>query len=150
MDRSRIVKILLVDDDPYGVDLMLEAMEGSDIQTQITVLKDGVEAMQYLKDCENSPTCEEPDFIFLDLNMPRKDGRQVLRELKGDPKLSHIPVAVLTTSTQEDDIADSYRLHANCFITKPETIEGLIKMLDSVQSFWFRTVVLPGAGISFR
>jgi len=150
LDTSRTIRILLVDDDPYGVDLMLEALEGSDVQTEITVLKDGVEAMQYLNSRDSAENYMEPDFIFLDLNMPRKDGRQVLKEIKEDPKLTHIPVAILTTSTLEEDISESYRLHANCFITKPETIDGLISMLDSVQNFWFRTVELPGSGMIYK
>ena len=147
MVAPRPVQILLVDDDPYGIDLMLEALEDSPLNTKITVLKDGVEAMSYLRNDSKSQAYVEPDFIFLDLNMPRKDGRQVLREMKSDPRLSHIPVAVLTTSTLDEDVSESYRLHANCFITKPPTIEGLVDMLNSVQNFWFNTAVLPSAGI---
>lgn len=140
------VNILLVDDDPYGIDLMLEAFEDSPYKTNITVLKDGVEAMNYLRHADANAPYVEPDFIFLDLNMPRKDGRQVLKEMKSDPKLGHIPVAVLTTSSLEEDISESYRLHANCFLTKPETFEGLVNMLSSLETFWFRTVVLPNKG----
>lgn len=140
------VNILLVDDDPYGIDLMLEAFEDSPYKTNITVLKDGVEAMNYLRHENKNAPYVEPDFIFLDLNMPRKDGRQVLKEMKSDPKLGHIPVAVLTTSSLEEDISESYRLHANCFLTKPETFEGLVEMLSSLEKFWFKTVVLPNKG----
>jgi chemotaxis family two-component system response regulator Rcp1 len=143
VQTARPVEILLVDDDPYGVDLMLEALEDSTLNTNITVLKDGVEAMNYLRGRGDVQSLSYPDFIFLDLNMPRKDGRQVLREMKADPKLSHIPVAVLTTSTAEEDVTESYRLHANCYLTKPTTIDGLIEMLNSVQKFWFGTVILP-------
>lgn len=147
LEQVQPFEILLVDDDPFCIDLMLEALEDSAVKSHITVLKDGVEAMSYLRQQDSHSAYAEPDFIFLDLNMPRKDGRQVLREMKTDPTLSHIPVAVLTTSSLDEDISESYRLHANCFLTKPENIDGLIDMISSVQRFWFHTVVLPGSHV---
>lgn len=133
------MNILLVEDNPGDVRLTQEALKEGQIAHQLTTVADGEAALQYLLD----PQHPRPDLIFLDLNLPRKDGREVLAEIKQDRSTSMIPIIVLTTSEAEQDIQQSYGLHANCYITKPVDINQFIDVIKSVEKFWFRTATLP-------
>lgn len=136
-------KILLVEDNPGDAELAREALESSKFLNKLFVAEDGVKAMQFLNqegDFKNSP---RPDLILLDLNLPRKDGREVLSEIKNDEKLKTIPVVVLTTSKADEDILKSYQLHANCYITKPINLERFFDVVKKIKHFWMSIVVLP-------
>jgi two-component system, chemotaxis family, response regulator Rcp1 len=140
---AKLIEILLVDDNPADVELTMEALNRTKLANNIVVVGDGVECMQYLR-CEGSYTdCTRPNLILLDLNMPRKDGREVLEELKADPNLKTIPVVVLTTSQAEEDILKSYQLHANCYVKKPVSINQLAEIVQTIENFWFGVVELP-------
>ena len=134
------ISILLIEDNPGDVRLTQEALKEGKILNQITVVEDGVEAMGYLrkKDSQN-----RPDLIMLDLNLPRMNGREVLATIKADETLRRIPVVVLTTSDSEQDILDSYNLHANCYVTKPVDLEQFIHVVRSIEDFWLTVVKLP-------
>ena len=137
------IEILLVEDSPGDVRLTREALNDSKLRNNLNVTKDGVEAMAFLRregDYANAPI---PDIILLDLNLPRKDGREVLAEIKDDEVLRHIPVVILTTSDDEQDILRSYDLHANCYITKPVDLNRFIQIVKSIEDFWFSIVKLP-------
>ena len=141
--KSRLVEILLVEDNPGDADLIMEVLEDSKIRNRMYVAEDGEEAMNFLYkkgEFSDSPT---PDLILLDLNLPRKDGREVLAEIKDDPKLRRIPVVVLTTSKAEEDIIKSYDLHANSYISKPVDIDQFIRVIRSFEDFWLDIVKLP-------
>ena len=140
---ARLIDILLVDDDAGDVLLAKRALENGKIFNTMQVAKDGIEAMAYLKQEGEFVDAPRPDLILLDLNMPRKDGREVLLEIKQDPDLRSIPVVVLTTSDSEQDIANMYDLHANCFITKPVDLEQFTKIVKEIKDFWFWVVKLP-------
>jgi len=141
---SKSINILLVDDNKDDVDLTREALTASKIHIDnIDVVADGVDALAYLKKQEPYQNVPRPSVVFLDLNMPRKDGREVLAELKDDPVLRTIPIVVLTTSDDEEDVLKSYQLHANCYVRKPVDLAGLIKVVNTVQDFWFTVVELP-------
>ncbi len=140
---GRPIEILLVDDDPDIADLMIEAFEDSKIANHFSVVHDGVEAMAYLRREGKYNMAPRPAIVFLDLNMPRMDGRQVLAEMKEDPNLKDIPVAILTTSQADEDVAQAYKLHANCYLSKPPNMDGLIKLVSAIESFWFTLVELP-------
>ena len=142
--RGRPVEILLVEDNPGDVRLTLETFKESKIHNNLHVTKDGIEAMAFLHNNDKYADAPRPDLVLLDLNMPRKDGRKVLEEIKSDDSLKNIPVVVLTTSKAEEDILKSYNLHANCFITKPVDLEQFIQVVKAIQSFWFTIVRLPG------
>jgi chemotaxis family two-component system response regulator Rcp1 len=135
--------ILVVDDDPFHAELMEEACEQCGVPFALVSVKDGVEAMKFLRREGCYRDAQRPEFVFLDLNMPRKDGRQVLAEMKEDPDLKNIPVSVLSTSSSEEEIAQAYTLHANCYLTKPRTMDGLVQMIKDVNSFWFGAACLP-------
>ena len=138
------IDILLVDDNPDDIELTKEALEASKIHiSSINVVNDGIQAMAYLKHEGEYQNSKRPSVIFLDLNMPLKDGREVLEEIKGDPGLRTIPVVVLTTSDDEEDVLQSYKLHANCYVRKPVDLAGLIKVVQAIDSFWFTVVELP-------
>ncbi|HEY9759957.1 MAG TPA: response regulator [Oculatellaceae cyanobacterium] len=145
MDYSecRPVDILIVDDDPMQFDLMSEAFEEIDFPCRLSAVKDGEEALSYLRREGNYKSAERPAMIFLDLNMPRKDGRAVLAEIKVDPELQDIPVTVLSTSAAEEDVRAAYRLHANCYVQKPKNMAGLVDLAKTVQNFWFGQAALP-------
>lgn len=137
------VNILLVEDNPGDVELTLEAFSEAKLKNPIHVVNDGVEAMAFLRkegQYSNEPT---PDLILLDLNMPRKDGREVLTEIRNDPVLTIIPVIILTTSDNELDILRSYELHANCYIKKPVDFEKFVDVIKKVEGFWLSVVRLP-------
>lgn len=136
-----MVEILLVEDNPGDVRLTQEALKSDRPWNHLSVVRDGVEAMSYLR--HESSRAVRPDLILLDLNLPRKDGREVLSEIKADENLKHIPVVVLTTSTAPGDILSAYGLHANCYIAKPADLDEFLSVVKSIEDFWFSTVRLP-------
>ncbi len=138
------INILLVEDNPGDVRLTTEALKKCKIHNNLFVAKDGVEAMSILHKEVNYADAATPDIIFLDLNLPKKDGREVLEEIKADENLKKIPVVILTTSQAEEDILKAYNLHANCFITKPVGFEQFSKIVSAIDNFWFSIVKLPG------
>ena len=137
------IEILLIEDNPGDVRLILEIFKESEVDNQISIVKDGVEAIAYLHQLGEYANVKRPDLIFLDLNLPRKDGRTVLQEIKADPKLRSIPVIVLTSSDAEEDIQQAYDLHANCYIAKPVDFEQLLQVVRLLKEFWFTIVKLP-------
>ncbi len=141
--RVEPIEILLVEDSPADVDLTREALEDAKVSNNLHVVADGVEALAFLR--REGPYAEapRPDLILLDLNLPKKDGREVLAEIKADPALRRIPVVVLTTSEAEQDIVRSYDLHANCYITKPVDLDAFIEVVRSIEGFWLAIVRLP-------
>ena len=139
------ITILIVDDDAGDVDLTREVLEDAKIVLNINAVPDGVEAMAYLRQQGDYLLAPRPDLIFLDLNMPRKDGREVLQELKQDKDLCHIPVVLLTTSDDEADIYRAYNLGTNCYVTKPVGLAQFSQVLRYLEDFWFMVVKLPSA-----
>jgi chemotaxis family two-component system response regulator Rcp1 len=137
------VEILLVEDNPVDVMLTRKAFSAGRVCNNLHVVEDGEEAMDFLKKSGKYSSAPAPEIILLDLNLPRKDGREVLAEIKADKSLRHIPVIVLTTSESREDIWRSYELQANCFITKPVDMEQFAKALESLGEFWFTLVKLP-------
>lgn len=140
---GRPVEILLVEDNPGDVRLTIEALRDAKVRNRLTVAKDGVEAMACLRQEGQWADAPRPDLILLDLNLPRKDGRQVLQEIKNDLELRSIPVVILTTSRAEEDIVRSYNLHANCYISKPVDLDQFITVVKSIEDFWLTIVTLP-------
>lgn len=144
MDNTRRpINILLVEDNPGDVRLTQEAFREGNIKVNIEVARDGVEAISYLR--KQAPFLEAilPDLILLDLNLPKKDGREVLAEIKNDPDLKRIPVVVLTTSNAEADILKSYNLHVNSYINKPVDFDRFFEIVQKIEDFWLTTAVLP-------
>jgi len=137
------VEILLAEDSPGDIRLTREALKDGRIHNNLHVVQDGVECMAFLRREGKYGDVPKPHLILLDLNMPRKDGREVLAEIKNDPLLRRIPVVVLTTSKAEQDILKAYDLHANCYITKPVDLDQFIHVVKSVEDFWFTIVKLP-------
>ena len=137
------IEVLLVEDDPGDVELTQESLVDSKLKVNLTVVNDGVEAIDYLRKQNGYAKAARPDLILLDLNMPRKDGREVLAELKVDEDLKTIPVVVLTTSDADQDILKSYGLGCNCYVTKPVGLEQFSRVIQSIESFWFTAVKLP-------
>jgi CheY-like chemotaxis protein len=137
------LQVLLVEDNPGDVRLTREAFKDAKVHLELNVVGDGVEAMDYLHQRAKYGDCPRPDLILLDLNLPRKDGRDVLAEVKGHPLLKTIPVVILTTSASDVDIESSYLLHANCYISKPVDMEGFLKVVKSIDDFWLSVVRLP-------
>jgi two-component system, chemotaxis family, response regulator Rcp1 len=137
------VDILLVEDNPGDVRLTKEALKDAKVLNEIFVARDGVEAMDFLHKQGQFKEAPVPDMILLDLNLPRKDGREVLAEIKKDPKLKHIPVIVLTTSKADEDIIKTYNLHANAYITKPVDLNRFVEIIHALEEFWFTIVKLP-------
>ncbi len=140
------VEILLVEDNPGDVRLTREALKEAKVINNLTVLKDGVEALAFLRQQGPYGKAVVPHLILLDLNLPRKDGREVLAEIKADEKLKRIPVVVLTTSQDEQDVFKSYNLHANCYVTKPVDLEQFMTVVKSIEDFWLGIVMLPKNG----
>lgn len=134
--------IFLIEDNQGDIRLIQEAFKSADTPCEVTVARDGVEAIEQLREQQLSQS-PQPDLILLDLNMPKKDGRELLAEIKADPNLQHIPVVVLTTSRNEQDIYDCYDLHANCYITKSRTLAQLFTIVKGIEAFWLKTVALP-------
>ena len=137
------VDILLVEDNPGDVRLTQEALREGKIHNRLTVARDGVEALAVLRREGPHTGAPRPDLILLDLNLPRKDGREVLADIKVDEQLRRIPVVVLTTSKAEEDILRTYDLHANCYITKPVDLDQFIEVIKSIDDFWLTVVRLP-------
>jgi len=140
---ARPFEILLVEDSVADVELTEEGLKEGKVWHRLNVAKDGVEAMKFLRRQGKYTDAPEPDLILLDLNMPKKDGREVLGEIKADERLKHIPVVVLTTSQAEQDILKSYQLHASCYITKPVDLEQFFEVMKGLEDFWFTVVKLP-------
>jgi two-component system response regulator len=137
------IEVLLVEDNPGDAQLTRIALEESKISIHLNVVEDGVEAMAFLRKQDKYVKAAHPDIVLLDLNLPRKDGREVLAEIKGDENLKRIPVVVLTTSQAEEDILKAYNLCANCYITKPVDFDQFVKIVQSIENFWFAIVKLP-------
>jgi two-component system, chemotaxis family, response regulator Rcp1 len=137
------IEILLVEDNPADVRLTTEALKEEKIYNNLYVVSDGVEALAFLHKEGKYAKAKRPDLILLDLNLPKKDGREVLKEIKSDDSLKTIPVVVLTVSRSEEDILKTYGLHANCYITKPVDLNQFMKVAKSIQEFWLTIVKLP-------
>lgn len=143
INPMRPVEILLVEDSHADVLITREAFEQAKILNNIHVAEDGVKAIQYLKQEGEYAATPQPDLILLDLNLPRKNGLEVLAEIKADPRLKTIPVAILTTSNAEQDVIESYGLYANCYIVKPVQFENFVAAVKQINNFWFSLVTLP-------
>jgi CheY-like chemotaxis protein len=144
-DQGHPIEILLVEDSPSDTDLTLEALKDFKVRNHVSVVEDGVLAMQFLRRQGAYAQAPRPDLIMLDLNLPRKDGREVLAEIKGDNLLKTIPIVVLTTSRAEKDILSAYELNANCYINKPVDFNQFLEVVRSIESFWLFVVTLPPA-----
>jgi two-component system, chemotaxis family, response regulator Rcp1 len=142
MDETSKV-IFLVEDNRGDIRLIQEALKTTAVQCQVVIARDGMEAMAYLRQDGEHKDAVRPDLILLDLNLPKKDGREVLAEIKADPELRHIPVVVLTTSRNEEDIFKSYDLHVNCYISKSRNLSQLFKIVRGIEEFWLETATLP-------
>lgn len=137
------IEILMVEDNPGDVRLTIEAFKEGKVQNNLSVVEDGMEALAFLHREGKYANAPRPNLILLDLNLPKKDGRKVLEEIKKDPKLKRIPVLVLTTSDAEQDISEAYDLHANCYITKPMDFDQFITVVKYIKDFWLSIVNLP-------
>jgi two-component system, chemotaxis family, response regulator Rcp1 len=142
--NPKLIEILLVEDNPGDVRLTREALKEEKICNKLHVACDGEEAMAFLRRQNGFADAPRPDIILLDLNLPKKDGREVLAEIKQDPQLRSIPVVILTTSEAHDDIAKAYDLHSNCYISKPVDLQKFMEIVKRVETFWFSIVKLPG------
>jgi len=142
-DRGKPIEILMVEDNPGDVRLTKEAMRTNKMKNNIRTAENGVEALAFLRREGKYSNSTRPDLILLDLNLPKKDGLEVLKEIKDDTQLKRIPVVVLTTSKAEEDIVKSYNLHANCFITKPIDLQEFATVVRSIEDFWLEIVRLP-------
>jgi CheY-like chemotaxis protein len=143
MGTLKPIEILLVEDSPGDARLTKEALKDSKVANHITVAEDGIEAMALLRREGEYAEAVRPDLMLLDLNLPRKDGREVLAELKADEDMRSIPVIILTTSQAEEDIIRTYNLHANCYITKPVDLDQFLKVVRTIEDFWLSIVKLP-------
>jgi CheY-like chemotaxis protein len=140
---GRPIEILLVEDSPSDTDLTVEALAAAKISNRLSVVEDGVQAMEFLRRQGGYAQAPRPDLILLDLNLPRKDGREVLADIRADEKLTTIPVVVLTTSQAEKDVLHAYALHANCYITKPVDFQQFMEVVRAIEDFWLTVVKLP-------
>jgi two-component system response regulator len=143
--RAEPIEILLVEDSPSDVDLTREALEDTKVHNNLSVVGDGVEALAFLRREGRYADAPHPDLILLDLNLPKKDGREVLAEIKSDPDLRRVPVVVLTTSAAEQAVMESYNLHANCYVKKPVDLDAFMRVVRSIDNFWLAIVKLPPA-----
>lgn len=145
MDNSdiKIIDILIIEDNPGDARLIKEVLKEGKILNSLHIVKDGVQAVNFLHKKNGYSNVPTPDLIILDLNLPKKDGREVLSEIKADNTLKKIPVVIMTISQAEEDILRSYNLHANCYITKPLDFNQFIKVIKSIEDFWFSIVKLP-------
>ncbi|MEM1324099.1 MAG: response regulator [Bacteroidota bacterium] len=141
--KTRPVNILLIEDNPGDVRLTQEAFKEGQIAIDLNVVMDGVEAIKYLRRQDQYESAVTPDLILLDLNLPKRDGREVLQEIKTDQNLKRIPVVVLTTSNAEQDILKSYNLHVNCYLNKPVDFDKFFDIIQKIQDFWLDTAILP-------
>jgi len=142
-EKLEVINVLLVEDDPGDVLLIREAFEDNKVHNRLHVVPDGVEALTFLRQEGEHADAPRPDLVLLDLNLPRKDGREVLAEVKGDESLQHIPVVVLTTSKAEEDVLRSYKLHANAYVTKPVDFDRFIEVVRQIDEFFVTVVKLP-------
>ncbi len=142
-DRYRTFEILLVEDNPGYIRLMMEALKESNVNNALSVVRDGVEALDFLHKIGKYAQAPRPDLILLDLKLPKRNGQEILAEIKNDPNLKRIPVVVLTVSSAEQDILKSYNLHANCYIIKPADLDKFIEVVKVTLNFWFNIVSLP-------
>jgi CheY-like chemotaxis protein len=140
---GRPIEILLVEDSPSDTELTVEALAGAKVLNRLSIVEDGVKAMEFLRRQGAYANAPRPDLIMLDLNLPRKDGREVLAEIKADKTLQTIPVVILTTSQAEQDVLHAYSLHANCYITKPVDFRQFLGVVEAIESFWLTIVKLP-------
>ncbi len=140
---GRAIEVLLVEDNPGDVRLTVEALKDGKVRNRLSVASDGVEALAFLRREGKYADAPRPDAILLDLNLPRKDGREVLAEIKSDEDIRRIPVVVLTTSSSDQDILRSYELHANCYVTKPVDLDRFIEVVRGIEDFWLTVVKLP-------
>jgi two-component system, chemotaxis family, response regulator Rcp1 len=143
--RGEPIEILLVEDSPDDADLTIDALRDGRVRNRITHLEDGVEAMAFLRRAGKYADAPRPDLILLDLNLPRKNGREVLAEVKTDPDLRRIPVVIMTSSDDEKDVLAAYNLCVNCYVTKPVDLDQFIGVVKSIEHFWFSIVKLPAA-----
>jgi two-component system, chemotaxis family, response regulator Rcp1 len=137
------VEVLLVEDNPGDIRLIQEAFKDGEVSSHLNITRDGEQAMAYLRQEGSYSKSPRPAFILLDLNLPRKDGREVLAEIKKDKSLRQIPVVILSTSTSEEDVRRAYDLHANCYVPKPLDVEKLMRLGKALEEFWLGTVLLP-------
>lgn len=144
---GRPIEILLVEDDPGDVRLTMEALKSAKVLNRLSVAEDGVEALAFLRKQGRHAHAPSPDLILLDLNLPKKDGRSLLTDIKTDPDLRRIPVVVLTTSQDEKDVLHAYNSYANCYITKPVDLKQFLAVVESIEDFWLSIVKLPPNGI---
>jgi chemotaxis family two-component system response regulator Rcp1 len=142
-ELGRPIEILLVEDNPGDAELTAEALRNGKVYNQMDVVEDGEAALAFLRHEEQYADVPRPDVVLLDLNLPRKDGREVLAEIKADEELKQIPVIILTTSEAEEDILRAYNLAVNCYITKPVDLDQFIKVVKAIEDFWFTVVKLP-------
>ena len=142
---ARPIQVLLVDDSPADVRLTREALSEGKISSELNVVGDGVEALRFLRRQGAYANVPRPDLVLLDLNLPRKSGREVLEEIKSDPDLRRIPVMVLTTSRADEDLNVAYSLHANCYVRKPVNLDEFLDVVRSIEQFWFTIVTLPSS-----
>jgi two-component system, chemotaxis family, response regulator Rcp1 len=142
-DTERIIDILLVEDNPADVRLTQEAFKETRLRCKLHVVRDGAEALDFLRQNGRFEAVPRPDMILLDLNLPKKDGREVLADIKANAEFKRIPVVVLTTSNAEDDIRHTYEHHANCFITKPTGLDEFVEVVKRIEEFWLRIAHLP-------
>ncbi|ABW30835.1 response regulator [Acaryochloris marina] len=138
-----MIEILLVEDDEGDIELTLEAFNRSKVALRVNVVRDGIEALDYLQKKGEFETARTPDLMLLDLNLPRKDGREVLTDMQESDRFKQIPVVVLTTSDADEDILKSYKIGANAYVTKPVGLKGLVKVVNLLEDFWFTIVKLP-------
>ena len=143
--RGEPIEILLVEDSPDDTDLTVDALREGRVRNRITVVDNGVDAMAYLRREGKYQAAPRPDLVLLDLNLPRKNGREVLAEVKQDPDLRRIPVVIMTSSDDEKDVVAAYNLHVNCYVTKPVDLDQFIAVVKSIEHFWFSIVKLPAA-----
>jgi CheY-like chemotaxis protein len=148
--EMKLIDILVVEDNSGDARLIREVMNDNKLFSSFYLAKDGVEALDFLNRKGKFKSAPKPDLIILDLNLPKKDGREVLFEIKNDDKLKHIPIVIMTISQAEEDILKSYNLHANCYITKPIDLNQFIKVVKSIEDFWFTIVKLPPKDDLFR
>jgi two-component system, chemotaxis family, response regulator Rcp1 len=142
--HMRELRILVIEDSPSDVRLIREALKDTPVPVRLSVARDGVEGLEYLHASEYD-VVERPDLVLLDLNLPKKNGCEVLAEMKSDPALKKIPVLVMTSSKADDDIAKAYSLNANCYIAKPGNLNEYIEVVHAIEGFWFMTATLPNA-----
>jgi CheY-like chemotaxis protein len=142
-DNRGTIEILLVEDNAADARLTVEQLKQCGVESHVSVVGDGEKAMSFLRRQEGYANVRRPDLVILDLNLPRKDGRQVLAEMKYDPLLRQIPVIILTTSAAKEDVDKCYHLHANCYLTKPVDLEGFTTVIEAIEDFWLKAVKLP-------